>query len=193
MLKSRGQSGVRYVYENQVTAGEENRSANITTVESYPKADISLTFHSPDKWGAPLLGIYPLGGWHLNFRGKWSDGGEIVIRQDMVTGEQFKADVVDYTNIDAKLTKDIYIGGVTCEIGVSIFNLFNQKRLYIGGMNYAQYSRYQESLKFPFEDEEEHGNDKWGEWDKEHIDTGWFDTPIFLNPRRVVANISFSF
>jgi len=193
MLRSWGQSGVRYVYENQVTAREANRSANISTVESYPKADISLTFHSPEKFGFPMMGIYPLGGWHLNFRGNWDDRGEIVIKQDMVTGEQYKADVVDYTNVDAKLTKDIYLGGLTCEIGVTVFNLLNQKRLYIGGMNTAQYSRYQESLKFPFEEGEEHGDDKWGEWDKEHIDTGWFDAPIFLNPRRIVANISFSF
>ncbi|MDD5582101.1 MAG: carboxypeptidase regulatory-like domain-containing protein [Candidatus Marinimicrobia bacterium] len=193
MLKSWGQSGMRYVYENQVTAREASRSANISTVESYPKSDISMTFHSPQTFGVPMAGVYPFGGWHLNFRWKWSDAGDVVIKQDMVTGEQFKADAVDYTNLDAKITKDISIGGVTCNFGVTVFNVLNQKRLYISGMNSAQYSRYLESLKFSFEEGDEHGNDKWGEWNKEHIDTGWFEAPIFLNPRRIVASLSFSF
>jgi len=193
MLRSWGQSGVRYVYENQVTAGEATRSANITTVESYPKADISVTFHSPERFGFRALGLYPLGGWSLNFRGNWRDGGTIVIKQDMVTGEQFKAEVVDYTNFDAKLSKNFVLGGLNCEFGITVFNLANEKRLNISGMNASQYTIYRESLKLPFEEGEEHGNDKWGEWDKEHIDTGWFKAPIFLNPRRIVANLSFSF
>jgi hypothetical protein len=75
-------------------------------------------------------------------------------------------------------------------LGVTISNLFNQKRLNIGGMSSTQYNSYKTSLRFPFEEGEQNGDDKWGEWDKDHIELGWFETPIFLNPRRIVISLS---
>ncbi|MDZ7821622.1 MAG: hypothetical protein U5N26_07295 [Candidatus Marinimicrobia bacterium] len=135
-------------------------------------------------------GVYPLGGWKLNFNVKWADGGKAVMRTDPITGAQQKADIVDYTSTDMKAGKRIQAGNHYLELSVRITNLFNQKRLYIGGMSNTQYNNYVESLKLPFEEGEEHGDDKWGEWDKEHIDTGWFEAPIFLNPRRITLNLS---
>jgi hypothetical protein len=60
-------------------------------------------------------------------------------------------------------------------------------------MSTVQYNNYKESLHFPFEEGEEKGNDKWGEWDKEHIDLGWFQAPLFLNPRRVLIGLRIKF
>ncbi len=190
MLKSWGQSGLRYLYENRVTAINEERSANISNIMPLPKANAALSFHTPVRYGPALGGVYPLGGWKLNFNVKWADGGEAVMRTDPITGAQQKADIVDYTNTDLKAGKRIQAGNHYLELSVRITNLFNQKRLYIGGMSNTQYNNYEESLKLPFEEGEEHGDDKWGEWDKEHIDTGWFEAPIFLNPRRITLNLS---
>jgi hypothetical protein len=71
-------------------------------------------------------------------------------------------------------------------------NLLDQKKLYIPGMSVAQYTRYKESLRFPFEEGEEHGDDRWGEWDKDHIDLGWYQAPLFLNPRRALLGLRIS-
>jgi Carboxypeptidase regulatory-like domain/TonB-dependent Receptor Plug Domain len=190
MLKSWGQSGVKYIYENRIAASDEERSANITNLMPLPRANIALSFHTPMTFGPAWGGIFPLGGWRINFNTKWADGGKVVIQTDPITGIQDKADIVDYTNTDLKAGKRIKVGDHYLELGVTISNLFNQKRLYIGGMNATQYNNYKTSLKFPFEDGDEHGDDKWGEWDKDHIEIGWFEAPIFLNPRRVVVSLS---
>lgn len=190
MLKSWGQSGTRYIYENRVTASDEERSANITNVTPLPKANIALSFHTPLTFGPAAGGTYPLGGWRLNLNSKWSDGGEIIINTDPITGAQDKVDIVDYTNTDFKASKRFKVGGQFMELGLTVTNLFNKKRLYTGGMGITQYNNYKESLKFSFEEGDEHGDDKWGEWDKDYIDTGWFEAPIYLNPRRIVVNLS---
>ena len=190
MLKSWGQTGVKYIYENRVTAADEERSANLTNLMPLPRANVTFSFHTPMTFGPAMGGIYPLGGWRINLNSKWVDGGEVVIISDPLTGIQQKADIVDYTNTDLKAGKRIKFGDHYMELGVTVTNLFNQKRLNVGGMSTTQYNNYKSSLKFPFEEGEEQGNDKWGEWNKDHIDTGWFEAPIFLNPRRVVVSLS---
>ena len=60
-------------------------------------------------------------------------------------------------------------------------------------MSTAQFDRYKESLHFPFKSEEQHGNDKLGDWDKDYIDIGWFKAPLFLNPRRVLLGVRVKF
>ena len=190
MLKSWGQSGVKYIYENRVTAAGEERSANITNIMPIPRANIAMSFHTPITFGPKSGGIYPLGGWHINLNTKWVDGGKVTIKTDPITGIQDKVDVVDYITTDLKAGKRIKVADNYLELGLTITNLFNIKRLYVGGMNTTQYNNYKSSLKFPFEDGDEHGDDKWGEWNKEHIELGWFEAPIFLNPRRIVISLS---
>ncbi|MDD3716847.1 MAG: TonB-dependent receptor [Candidatus Marinimicrobia bacterium] len=190
MLKSWGQSGMRYQYENRVTAANEARSANLSTLTPLPTANISAAFHTPANYGLPLGGIYPLGGWRISTQFRWADGGEIVIRTDPLTGEQLKAKIVDYSNTDLRAVKRFALAEHYLELGVTITNLFNQKRLYTGGMSSTQYNNYKNSLKFPFEDGDEHGNDKWGEWNKDYIDTGWLEAPVFLTPRRIVVSLT---
>ena len=55
----------------------------------------------------------------------------------------------------------------------------------------TQYDEYKASLRFPFQG----GNDSWGQWksDDGHIKTGWWDAPIFLNPRRVLLGLRLNF
>ncbi len=190
MLKSWGQSGVAYIYENRVTALDEERSANISTIQPLPRANIALSFHTPMSYGPAMKGIYPLGGWRINFNTKWVDGGKATIKVDPLTGLRDEAEIVDFTNTDIKAGKRIKIFDNYMDIGITVTNLFNQKRLNIGGMNTIQYTNYKNSLRFPFEEGEEQGDDKWGEWNKEHIELGWFQTPIFLNPRRVIISLS---
>ena len=80
---------------------------------------------------------------------------------------------------------DIGVGNL--ELVVTIKNLTNNKWLVPDNMTEAQYSEYKQSLKTP----DKGGSDKWGEWksDDGHIKIGWWQAPIFLNPRRVVLGL----
>jgi len=193
MLKSWGQTGLRYVYENRLQARDEERDPNIITTEPDQRAHVNINFHTPSSFGPSVAGTRPLGGINLNFLVDWKDGGKVVIEYDPTTGEQKKADVVDYSNVDLRASKLFRLKNVKVELVLTVVNLFNQKRLFIGGMSSAQYDRYRESLHFPFEEGEQKGNDKWGEWNKEHIDVGWFTTPIFINPRRILVGLRVNF
>jgi len=188
-LKSSGQTGLKYVYENRVAATEEERTPNITTTEPLPVAHLNINLHTPKEWGLSIFGLKPLSGIFANFLYDWRDGGEIILFEDPVTGEQKKADIVDYSNLDLRVSKAFSIHGTDIEFVVTVSNLLNQKILYTSGMSTVQYNNYKESLHFPFEEGEEKGNDKWGEWDKEHIDYGWFTAPLFLNPRRILLGL----
>jgi hypothetical protein len=193
MVKSRGQSGLETVYENRIEALEEERSPNVTMYDPLPRAIFSLNLHTPVKWGPGFGMLRPLGGILVNTTFEWRDGGEYVVQVDETTGRETKVDIVDYTNTDLRASKAIQLGGIRAELVLTVKNLLNQKRLYTDGMSTSQQDRYEESLKFPYESGDEHGNDKWGEWDKEHIDVGWLTAALFPNPRQILLGLRLNF
>jgi len=201
ILKSWGRSGLATIYENKVLNADVQRSANISTTEPMPEAHFNVNLHTPMDWKY-------IGGFSTNFQAEWRDGGEVVMKYDQVTGKQYKVDVVDFFNIDLRASKMFKLGNVNAEFVITIQNLLDTKRLYTNGMSTAQYNAYKESLRFWYEEDQEivdpntgavteviknHGKDKWGEWDKDYIDTGWFTAPLFLNPRRILIGFRFNF
>ncbi|MBA7691715.1 hypothetical protein ES703_100266 [subsurface metagenome] len=76
---------------------------------------------------------------------------------------------------------------------MDVYNLFNQKYLYTGGMSLEDNLKYRESLKLPWEEGEEQGNDRWGEWEKDYIHIGWRDWIQFLNPRDIFFGVRLNF
>jgi hypothetical protein len=235
MLKSWGQVGLAVVYENQVEAQDELRQADQNFLEPRPRANININFHTPPDWGVKLFGIKPFSRLYVNLLYDWRDEGKMVVQYDRLTGAQRKADVVDFSNLDLRASKGFKVSNVNCELVLTVTNLLNIKRLFIGGMSTTQYNRYKESLCFPWESGEHKGNDKWGEYrpadveydplealididdpnyDPEeiaqlnaeirnrndrlrktnaYIDQGWFTTPLFLNPRRILIGIRINF
>lgn len=193
MLQSSGQSGLSYVYENRLKALEEARYANLTITDPLPRANINLNLHTPDEWGPKLLNSFPLGKIFVNFFFDWRDGGRQIINPCEPEAEWKKIEVVDYSNVDMRASKLVHIGIVDMEFVLTVQNLLNQKRLSYRNMTTAQFDRYKESLHFPYETGDQHGNDKLGEWDEDYIDIGWFTAPLFLNPRRVLLGLRFKF
>ena len=104
-----------------------------------------------------------------------------------------KVEIVDYSNFDLRASKMVQVVGVHFEVVLTVQNLLNQKRLSFGNMSTAQFKTYQESLHLSFETGDQHGNDKLGEWDKEHINIGWYTAPLFLNPRRILLGARINF
>lgn len=189
MLQTTGRTGLAYVYENRLRAEEEIREPNIVTTDPVPRAQGNLNFHSPEGWGPRFLGLQPFSNIYLNFFFEWHDGGKQILNPQEAEERQKRIEVVDYSNVDLRASKQFRVASAGLELVVTVQNLFNQKRLSFANMSTAQYDRYKESLHLPFESGEQHGNDKLGDWNKRHIDVGWFTTPLFLNPRRVLLGL----
>ncbi len=189
MVQSSGQSGLARVYENRLKAKDsELRSPNISVTEPRPRANASLNLHTPMDFGSEWLGGNWLGGFFANFLFEWRDGGRILMNPSEPDVKLWQyVDIVDYWNIDFRGSKVIDIGVGTLELVLTIKNLTNNKWLVPGNMTEAQYSDYKQSLKTP----DKGGSDKWGDWksDDGHIKIGWWQAPIFLNPRRYVLGL----
>ena len=193
MLRSSGRSGLFNDYENQLKAELEMRNPNLSIPEPLPRAHANFNLHTPDDWGPNVAGIKPFGGLFANFNLAWKDGGRIIINPYEPEEKQKRIEIVDSLNVDLRVSKTIRYAGLDLELVLTVQNLLNTKRLSFRNMSTAQFDRYKESLHFPFESEEQHGNDKMGDWDKDHIDVGWFKAPLFLNPRRVLLGVKVKF
>ncbi len=192
MLQSAGQTGLARVYENRLEAKDELRSANLSTTDPLPRGNMNLNIHSPNDFGPELAGMRLLGGIYLNFFFEWRDGGRLLWNlQEPDVKNRIYVDVVDYWNLDFRGSKSFTLGGTSFEVIVTVKNLTNNKWLIPENMLRTQYDEYKASLRFPFQG----GNDKWGQWksDDNHIKVGWWDAPIFLNPRQVLLGLRLNF
>jgi hypothetical protein len=188
MLQSAGQTGLARVYENRLDAIDEQRSANLSTTEPLPRANINLNIHSPRDFGPTLGGLQLLGGIYLNFFFEWRDGGRILWNpEEPDLKNRIYVDAIDYWNIDFRGSKAFTLGATNLELVLTIKNLTNNKWLIPENMLRTQYDEYKASLRLPFQG----GNDQWGQWksDDGHIKIGWWDAPIFLNPRRILLGL----
>ncbi|MFB0515573.1 MAG: hypothetical protein ACETWG_03090, partial [Candidatus Neomarinimicrobiota bacterium] len=211
---SSGQTGLSNIYENQLKADLQERETNEQNPQARPTINTSLAFHTPRNWGPRLLGSRFLGGLFANFLIEWREGGYFVFNPNEPNPDkQLRVDVVDYFNLDFRATKSLLRGKV--DLVLTVKNLLDIKRLTVNNLVFGQREAYKESLHLPFKEDTLKGNDKWGEFDmplpddanwleeqihkllygswgdNSHIDTGWWEAPIFLNPRRIILGIRF--
>ena len=192
MVTSSGQSGFYQIFENRLSAMDnEARSASLYVPDPLPRANINLNLHTPAGFGPELMGVNWLENIFANIFFEWKSGGRILMNPSQTDPKLWKyADVVNYWNIDFKGSKSFNTGAGSFEVVVTIQNLTNNKFLNIGGMTLLQYNNYKASLNTP----DKGGTDKWGQYDAGpqnggHIDTGWWEAPVFLNPRRVIVGV----
>jgi hypothetical protein len=188
MVSSSGQSGLAQVFENRLKAiDSEIRSANLITTEPLPRANVNLNIHTPDKFGPEWLGVNWFDNIAANFFFEWQDGGRILLNPDQTDIKLWHyADVVNTWNIDFRGSKMFRTAAGGFELVITIKNLTNNKWLNTSNMTQAQLSDYKASLLTP----DKGGSDKWGEYGG-HIKTGWWEAPIFLNPRRIIIGFRY--
>ncbi len=193
MIQSSGQSGLAQVFENRLLAKDaELRSPNQFTSEPRPRANVNLNIHSPDDFGPDIFGVSLLGDIFADFFFEWRDGGRMLLNSEEPDVKlRHYLDIVDTWNIDFRGSKTFNLSFGSIEFVVTIKNLTNNKFLNTDNMLQTQYSDYKNSLQTDWTTPK--GNDKWGEWDKDHIKTGWYDAPIFLNPRRFIFGLRLNF
>ena len=64
---------------------------------------------------------------------------------------------------------------------MQVYNLFNYK----GFVNPQYWNSYVGSLHFPWEQGEQKGNDKLGDYKQDYINIGWYSWNQFINPRDI--------
>ncbi len=189
MVTSSGQSGLARVYENRLKARDsELRSPNLSTSEPRPRANVSLNLHTPADFGPEFLGVQWFGGLFANFFFEWRDGGRVLLNPEEPDVKlRNYVDAVNYWNIDFRGSKAFTTTYGNIELVITIKNLTNNKWLNTSNMLQSQYSEYKSSLRTP----DKGGNDLWGQYksDDGHIKTGWWEAPIFLNPRRIIIGL----
>ncbi|HEY9166547.1 MAG TPA: TonB-dependent receptor [Candidatus Kryptonia bacterium] len=180
MLLSSGESGLAYVYENQLEAANAQRSANLTTTNPKPRGHVDLNLHTPPNEG-PIIS-----GWYLDILFDWQSGGRMLWNGSAPVKDWEWIDVVDYSNVDLRLTKTISFSNLNMQLILTVQNVLDEKRLDVDNMTLDQLNNYKNSLHLPFNSGSMKGNDKWGEYDKSYINIGWWTAPLFLNPRRIL-------
>jgi hypothetical protein len=190
LTNSQGLTGFRYIYEDRQLANQQRNQARQLTSPGVPSVTANLNFTTPTGFGPEALGNHILGDWRFNILHEWSEGGESLLNSDAPLREQIFVDVIDYWNTDVLVEKRVRLSG-DHQLGLfmQIRNLFN----YRGFVNPLNYNRYVDSLKFPHEAGEQKGNDKLGDWDKDHIDIGWNTWSQFVNPRDIFFGLRFDF
>ncbi len=187
MLESYGESGLAYIYENQLEASNAQRTANLTTILPLPRAHIDLNFHTPPEWDLAF------NSWYLDLLFDWKSGGKMLWNpQESDPKKQEWVNVVDYTNLDLRLTKTLSVSTVNFQLILTVQNVLNEKRLDTDNMTLDQYDAYKNSLHLPFNSGSMKGNDEWGDIpsaSKPYINVGWWTAPIFLDPRRILLGV----
>lgn len=177
--RSVGYTGFRYLFEDPLLARDQRETINQQREEPRPSVGATITFMTPPNFGPRTGANFLLGGWRLNINTSWSDGGKYLTNPDARVGQRRYVDAIDWTNTDAQLSKSFRVAGTTVGFYAQVTNLTN----YRGFPNPQNMIRYRESLRFPWYQGERKGNDKWGDWDKDHIDLGYHTWNQFINPR----------
>jgi len=192
-----GITSLDVIYENPIKA--EEQKYYVDKIEPVPSISVSagVTLSTPESFGPEILGIDIFGDLALDVIYSFDDGGKTLFNPEAPTDQQHYIDCVDYTNTDIKLSKTFTIGKNKLVFYMDVFNVFDQKYLFFGGMTQSEYQKYRSSLKVPWGEGDKKGNDKWGDFphdgEHENIDIGWRDWNQFLNPRQIDFGVRFQF
>ncbi|HEX2867991.1 MAG TPA: TonB-dependent receptor [Ignavibacteriales bacterium] len=190
MVASSGQSGLATIYENLVKYKDNAaRYAGVYSSVPLPRANVNLNLHTPSDLGEGFYGLnYLIGDLYADFFFEWRSGGRTLLNSvEQDPSLWIYAENVNYWNIDFRASKAFNTSFGSLELVFTVKNLTNNKWLSIGNMTQNQYDAYKKSLKTP----DKGGTDKIGQYksDDNHIDTGWLEAPIFLNPRRILFGL----
>ena len=140
MIQSSGETGLAKVYENLLEASDALRSADLTTTQPIPRANVNLNLHSPNDFGPSIGEFNLLGSIYLNFFFEWHAGGQMLWNpQEPDMKNWIWVDRVNYWNIDFRGSKSFTVGPTTYELVVTIQNLTNNKWLIPENMLRTQY------------------------------------------------------
>ncbi len=134
-----------------------------------PYARANIEFVSPDDFGPEILGAKPLSGLSLSILANWQSGEHATYNPNNIPGVLNNVQWVDYFNVDMRIAKDFRgianLTGVNFQIYLDVTNVFNFKYLDMAGfVDSYDYQDYLASLHFPWQTENQNGNDRIGDY-----------------------------
>jgi outer membrane receptor protein involved in Fe transport len=188
-----------------------------------PFARANIEVFSPLDFGPRVGDYYPFEQISLNVLAEWKTGRYETYNPNLIPGIENNVQWVDFLNIDLRLSKIFNFDNFDMIFYLDISNLLDHKQLSFAGFsNSFDYNNYLESLNFSWEDEEEKGEDKIGDYrsynvkydplednptnnpeiksrnDKRKETKSYIDMPnissfAFLNPRKLTLGIKIDF
>jgi outer membrane receptor protein involved in Fe transport len=145
-----------------------------------PYARANLSFHTPVDFGPQLAGLRPAANWSLNLIGYWKTGNYDTYNPNNIPGVVDNVQWRDYHNVDLRLTKSFNWNRYGVQFYMDMTNVFNNKYMNFAGFSSTNddYIPYMESLNFSWEEGEEKGDDKIGDYRP----AGVAYDPLELNP-----------
>jgi outer membrane receptor protein involved in Fe transport len=170
MVKTSGYFGLRQYYENQVEQQNYNE-INPTDFRSVPTpyARMNLVFRTPQSFGPELGGFGPLRDWNLSFLATYHTGSTWDWTEN---NKQVHRPWVNTYNVNARLSRTFATDMGNLEFFLDISNLLNTKWLsYTGFAGSRDWTAYRNSLRLPWEEGIDRGDDHLGDyrdWDTEY-------------------------
>lgn len=186
-VSSSGDVGYDAVYEDYAKTPQLTTSTQYTPGANYTFLG-NITFSSPHEWGPDFLGFNPFEDWRLNVTYEYRSGRTFTWNPNKLPGVEYNVRWRATQNTDLKLSRVFNFAGISTEIYMEVYNVFNVKELthYLRSLllpNLKLWDNYMNSLKLP----EEGGSDQPGDYEQSYIQLpGDGDIPrqlLFLNPR----------
>lgn len=166
-VKSSGYFDVQSYYEdpNQQKSYLLNNPPYQDKPRARPYARTNLDLHTPVKFGPSFSGIYPLGEWNLNILANWRAGSYTTYNPNNLPYVVNNVQWSDRFSMDLRLSKVIRISKRDVQFYVDITNVLNLKYLdYSGFSDTYDYLDYLASLHFSWEEGDQKGNDRVGDY-----------------------------
>lgn len=197
LITSSGDFGNAIFYEDVLKTPAMSSSTQATPGAAYSIL-ANISFKTPVDWGKDLLGFDLFGDWILNFTHEFRSGKTFTYNPKNLPGINYNMRWRPHQNTNMKLSKGFEVSGVSAQIYLEVYNLFNVKELNSNLRSlllpYLKlYNEYLESLKLP----EEGGSDQPGDYKADYIklpNAADFPTQLLFNaPRDIYFGIKINF
>jgi outer membrane receptor protein involved in Fe transport len=115
-----------------------------------PRANLSITFLTPEDFGPQFSGIRMLGDWTVNFIAEWRAGGYITYQQRVIPEEINNVQLSDYYNVDLRINKTFDFKMFSMMFFMEVRNLLNSQ--FLSGKSFYDaydFQYYMASLHLP--------------------------------------------
>jgi outer membrane receptor protein involved in Fe transport len=115
-----------------------------------PRANLSITFLTPEDFGPQFSGMRLLAAWTLNFTAEWRAGGYITYQQRFIPEEINNVQLSNYYNVDLRLNKTFDFKMFSMMFFMEVRNLLNSQ--FLSGKSFYDtydFQYYMASLQLP--------------------------------------------
>jgi len=188
-----------------------------------PYARANIEIYTPENFGPQWMGFRPLGNWSVSILADWRTGRYETYNPHSIPGVVDNVQWRDWYNVDLRVSKSLRAWNYDVQLYIDVRNALNLKYMsYAGFSSIYDYYDYLESLNFPWEEGDERGNDKIGDYrpdgvaydplepnpnndpaikarndarkaKKSYIDMPNITSLTFLNPRTIIFGIRLAF